>query len=171
MTTALRCECPQDVDAIRRVHLTAFPSKVESELVDRLRSAGHLTVSVVALVNNTVVGHVAFSPVSVGTGTTGAGLGPIAVLKDHQGAGIGSQLVQTGLRECQSAGAEWVVVLGDPGFYARFGFRRASDFGLADEYGGGIAFQAIEFEPGALPCGAGLVRYGQEFESVARASL
>ena len=61
------------------------------------------------------------------------------------------------------AGFGWVVVLGDPSYYARFGFRAASEFGLRDEYRAGAAFQAVELTGGALPGGAGLVRYAEAF--------
>jgi putative acetyltransferase len=60
----------------------------------------------------------------------------------------------------------WVVVLGEPAYYARFGFRPASEFGLSDEYRGGSAFQAMELIDGALPAGAGLVRYAHEFATL-----
>ena len=63
-------------------------------------------------------------------------------------------------------GFGWVVVLGEPEYYSRFGFRPASAFGLSDEYGGGPAFQAVELVAGALPVGAGLVRYAPEFASL-----
>ena len=67
---------------------------------------------------------------------------------------------------CRAAGFGWAVVMGEPAYYARFGFRPASGFGLCDEYGGGSAFQVIELLPGALPSGAGLVRYAPEFASL-----
>jgi putative acetyltransferase len=77
--------------------------------------------------------------------------------------GVGAELVLAGLEACHAAGYGWAVVLGDPAYYSRFGFRTATGFGLFDEYGGGPAFQAIELIPGALPVGAGVVRYAPEF--------
>ena len=68
---------------------------------------------------------------------------------------------------CRATGFGWVVVLGEPAHYRRFGFRTAAEFGLADEYGGGLAFQALELIAGALPRGAGLVRYAPEFALLA----
>ena len=115
----------------------------------------------------TVVGHVAFSPVTAGAGASGLGLAPLAVLPEHRRGGVGAELVTRGLEVCASLGYGWVVVLGAPGYYSRFGFGAARALGLSDEYGGGTAFQAIELPAGSLPAGAGLVRYGPEFEAVA----
>jgi putative acetyltransferase len=111
----------------------------------------------------TVIGHVAFSPVSVATGAIGAGLGPLAVLEAHRRQGFAARLVEEGLAACRAGGVGWVVVLGDPAYYSRFGFQLATAFGLTDEYGGGPAFQVLELAAGKLPVGAGLVKYAPEF--------
>ena len=71
------------------------------------------------------------------------------------------------LAECRLAGFGWAVVLGEPAYYARFGFSPASAVGLGDEYGGGPAFQVIELIPGQLPSGAGIVSYAPEFAALA----
>jgi len=160
----IRAERPGDAAAIRSVHLAAFPSPAEGMLIDALRAAGHLTISRVAETRDGVAGHVAFSPVSVAAGARGGlGLGPIAVRPRDQRRGIGSRLVVDALAEARRAGARFIVVLGEPAFYARFGFAPAARWGLADEYGGGAAFQALELTPAAIPRGAGLVRYAPEF--------
>jgi len=135
-------------------------------LVDLLRSAGRLPVSLVAEIGDAVVGHVAFSPVTTASGAVGVGLAPVAVAESHRRRGIAAALVRAGLEACRAAGFGWAVVMGEPAYYSRFGFRPASEFGLSDEYGGGQAFQAIELVPGALPVGAGLVRYAPEFSAV-----
>lgn len=96
----------------------------------------------------------------------GAGLGPIAVAESHRRRGIAAELVRAGLEACREAGFGWVVVLGEPAYYARFGFRPAVEFGLSDEYGGGAAFQILELVTGAAPVGAGLVQYAPEFASL-----
>ena len=131
--------------------------------MERLRDAGHLTVSLVADVGGKVIGHVAFSPVTGASGLGGLGLAPIAVLEPYRERGVAAALIEAGLSVCRSEGRDWVVVLGDPGYYSRFGFRPASDAGLLDEYGGGPAFQVLELASGSLPEGKGLVRYGPEF--------
>jgi putative acetyltransferase len=78
-----------------------------------------------------------------------------------------SRLFQAGLETCQAAGFGWAVVLGGPDYYGWFGFRPARGFGLSDEYGDGSAFQDSESLPGAMPSGAGLVRFAPEFAALA----
>ena len=162
----VRPEAPEDAAAIHAVHAASFPTDAEARLVDLLRAAGHLSVSLVAEAGGEVVGHVAFSPVTAGAGAAGAGLGPVAVVESHRRQGIAAELIRAGLETCRRLGFEWAVVLGDPKYYSRFGFGPASDSGLRDEYDGGSAFQAMELTPGALPAGAGLVRYAPEFALV-----
>ncbi len=82
--TTVRPEQPGDAEAIRGVHGASFPTPAEARLVDLLRQAGHLSVSLVAVLDDTVVGHVAFSPVTVATGAAGVGLAPVAVLERHR---------------------------------------------------------------------------------------
>ncbi|MDR3620076.1 MAG: N-acetyltransferase [Paludisphaera borealis] len=164
--TIIRPERPEDFGAIDAVHTAGFPTIAEARLVRVLREAGRLTASLVAEVDGQVVGHVAFSPVSTATGAIGVGLAPVAVLPSHQRRGIAAQLIEAGLSASRSTGFGWAVVLGEPAYYARFGFRPARAFGLSDEYGGGDAFQALELIPGALPVEAGLVRYAPEFASL-----
>jgi putative acetyltransferase len=163
---AIHPERPGDAAAIRAVHAASFPTDVESRLVDLLRAAGRLPVSLVAEVGGVVVGHVAFSPVTAASGAVGVGLAPVAVVEPHRRRGIAAALVRAGLEACRATGFGWAVVLGEPAYYSRFGFRPAFEFGLSDEYGGGPAFQAIELVPGAVPVGAGLVRFAPEFAAV-----
>jgi putative acetyltransferase len=122
----VRPEQPGDVAAIHTVHAASFPTDVEARLVSLLRAAGHLLVSLVAETDGAIVGHVAFSPVSAATGAVGAGLTPVAVLESHRRQGIAHRLIEAGLAACQSAGFGWAVVMGEPAYYARFGFRRAA---------------------------------------------
>ena len=97
----------------------------EPAIVARLRAAGALTISLVAVEGEELVGHVAFSPVTI-DGSDGGwfGLGPVSILPARQGRGIGSALIRAGLSLLDGAGAAGVVVLGDPAYYPRFGFRR-----------------------------------------------
>jgi len=163
---AIHPERSGDAAAIHAVHAASFPTDVESRLVDLLRVSGRLAVSLVAEIGDVVVGHIAFSPVTAASGAVGVGLAPVAVAESHRRRGIAAALVRAGLEACRAAGFGWAVVMGEPAYYSRFGFRPASEFGLSDEYGGGQAFQAIELVPGALPVGAGLVRYAPEFSAV-----
>src|SRR5438552_1181557 len=155
----IRPEHSADLDAIRAVHECSFPTPVEACLVDRLRNAGRLAVSLLAEADGAIIGHVAFSPVTTSDGHAGAGLAPVAVVPSHRRQGIAAELIEQGLAACRAAGFGWAVVLGEPRYYCRFGFRPAAGFGLTDEYGGGSAFQAMELVADSMPVGAGLVRY------------
>jgi putative acetyltransferase len=160
-----RPEHARDVAAIRGVHEAAFPTHAEARLVDALRTNGRLLLSIVASDGAGVVGHVAFSPVQVGE-ASGLGLAPMAVLPEHQSQGVGALLVREGLATCAAQRRGFVVVLGEPEYYGRFGFERASTRGLDNEYGADEAFMVLELAPGSLPAQGGLVRYAPEFALV-----
>lgn len=164
---SIRAERPGDISDVRRIHDAAFAGRTaEGRLVDRLRSAGKAAVSLVAEIDGRVVGHIAFSPVEIEAGSgpvAGLGLAPVSVVPDLQGRGIGSALITAGLEECRQRGCSFVVVLGEPGFYSRFGFERARSFGLSNEYGADEEFRIRVFQPGALPVDGGLVKYADEF--------
>jgi putative acetyltransferase len=142
-------ETPSDMAAIRTVTISAFlhaqhTSHSEQLIVDALREAGQLTVSLVAKVDGTVVGHVAISPVSISDGATGwYGLGPISVAPEYQRRGIGSRLMREALHVLQGQGASGCVVLGEPKYYNRFRFAVVPNLmlpGVPREY-----FQALSF--------------------------
>src|SRR4029079_9566868 len=97
MTSIVRTEEEADTPAIFAVHRSCFPSEGEARLVDALRAAGRLAVSLVAIVNDEIDGHIAFSPVTTEDGATGLGLAPLAVVEEHRRKGIGAHLVRTGL--------------------------------------------------------------------------
>ncbi len=158
----VRPEVATDNRSIFALHAASFPSENEAKLVDLLRSAGRLTVSLVAEVKETIVGHIAFSPVSSQCGSIGVGLAPLAVDQSYRRQGIADKLIRAGLAACDAAGFKWAVVLGDPAYYCRFGFRPAAAIGLVDEYGGGSAFQFFALKPDTLPA-SGTVRYAPEF--------
>ncbi|KAF9901818.1 hypothetical protein EC991_005644, partial [Linnemannia zychae] len=125
----IRNEKPSDIDAITRLTESAFKnethsSQTEQFIVNALRHANQLTISLVALVDDSIVGHVAISPVTISSGITGwYGLGPISVSPEHQGQGIGSKLMKASLTELQRLGGLGCVVLGSPAYYGRFGFK------------------------------------------------
>jgi putative acetyltransferase len=163
MIVSVRPEQPTDVVAIRRILEAAFPTAAEARLVELLRASGHLWVSLVAEVDGQIVGHIAFSPVGIDRMAGGVGLAPIAVLPDHQRQGIGGRLIREGLAACERAGSSFVVVLGSPEYYPRFGFTRADRRRLGNEYGADEAFMALELRNGSIPANGGMVRYGPEF--------
>ncbi|GAB4290215.1 MAG: N-acetyltransferase [Coriobacteriia bacterium] len=124
----IRPETPGDVPAIRRVNVEAFVDhpvsrQTEHLIVEALRGAGALEISLVADADGEVVGHIAFSAARIADAREGWRLlGPVAVLPDRQGEGIGRALVEAGLAELRSRGARGCVLVGDPAFYGRFGF-------------------------------------------------
>lgn len=162
----IRHETHQDITAIHEVETSAFRRRSEADLVDALRKAGKAIVSLVAEYEKKVIGHVLFSPVTIEPepgSVKGIGLGPVAVLPEYQGQGAGSQLIRKGLEECRRLGYDYSVVLGNPRYYERFGYRKASLFGLGNEFGVDEDFMAMEFTPGALEGIEGVVKYAEEF--------
>lgn len=125
----IREEQPEDVATIREVNRQAFGQEAEGALVDALRAGGGATLSLVAMLDGRVVGHILFSPLRVGE-IVGAALAPMAVLPDHQRRRIGSQLVREGIRRLEDAGCPFVIVLGHADYYPRFGFTPASERGI-----------------------------------------
>ena len=124
----IRPEQPGDVDAIAAITRSAFAGRAyssgtEAAIVDRLRKAGALLLSLVAT-DPDPVGHIAFSPVRIDGEDLGwVGLGPVSVRPDRQLCGIGGALIRQGLADMKARGARGCVLLGDPGYYRRFGFR------------------------------------------------
>ena len=138
-----------------------YSSHTEQFIVHALRDAQQLTISLVAVLNQDVVGHIAISPVSISSGVDGwFGLGPIAVAPEWQHHGAGSALMQAALKQLKAKGAAGCVVLGDPHFYAQFGFQPINNLILEDvpaEY-----FQALSFD-GKFP--QGTVTYHAAFSA------
>ena len=124
----IRSETPSDLSAIRAINVAAFlqhpySNQTEHLIVEALRSAGALEISLVAEKDGVVVGHVAFSAAAIGDAAKGWYLlGPIAVLPAYQGQGVGRALIEAGLEELRARHASGCVLVGDPAFYRRFGF-------------------------------------------------
>jgi putative acetyltransferase len=157
-----RHELPMDIPAIAEVLATSFPTAEEAEVVKALRHNGHLAISLVAEEQGMIIGHIAFSPVTVDGKVGGLGLAPVAVVPDYQNLGIGSMLVEEGLKSAKASGAGYVVVLGHSHYYPRFGFKPAKPLGYTNEYDADESFMILELKPGGLPS-KGLVKYGSEF--------
>jgi putative acetyltransferase len=124
----IRPETPADHAAIRNIHIAAFANhpyshQTEHLIVDALRADNALTVSLVAVVDGDVVGHIAFSPMKInGMDCKWLALGPVAVAPARQRQGIGQRLVRAGLETIQKLGVEGCILVGDPAFYRRFAF-------------------------------------------------
>ena len=162
----IRNERPDDHAGIREVIVRAFGDNEAANLVELLRNRNKAPISLVALSGLSVVGHIMFSPVTIAKAAEdfrGIGLAPLAVLPEFQNRGIGSKLIQAGLEQCREKGYDAVVVLGHTTYYPRFGFSRAKDFGLDNEYNADAAFMVLELQAGSLRGVEGLVHYAPEF--------
>ncbi len=145
----IRNEKPSDIEPISQVTIAAFKNckygnHTEQFIIHALRAAVALTVSLVAEVDAIVLGHIAFSPVTIsGQSSRWYGLGPVSVRPDRQRQGIGKSLIHEGLRLLKAAGAEGCVLVGDPKYYQQFDFRNFPDLfleGVPHEY-----FMALPF--------------------------
>jgi putative acetyltransferase len=138
MDIVIRNEIKSDIKAISEITKAAFETlpisnHTEQFIIDALRDANALTISLVAVAGKKVVGHIAFSPVTVSDGSPGwYGLGPISVLPELQKQGIGKSLIREGLSSLKTLGAKGCVLVGDPGYYERFGFRSLPDLIIDD---------------------------------------
>jgi putative acetyltransferase len=162
----IRPEEPADAMAVRAVNEAAFGSGVEAEIVEKLRAQSDSLVSLVAELDGVVVGHIVFSPVSIEghRGVRMMGLGPMAVLPNHQRQGIGSKLARAGLEQCRTRGISAVVVLGHSEYYPRFGFEPASRFGITSQYDvPDDVFMLVELESGSLHGVSGRAMYSDAF--------
>lgn len=168
MNIVITKELPEHIEAITAVTTAAFErnehsSRTEQYIITALRRASQLTISLVALEGDAVVGHIAVSPVTVSSGEAGwYGLGPIAVRPDRQGKGTGSRLVRDALAALKRQGASGCVVLGDPDYYGHFGFNAHPELtlpGVPQRY-----FQALSFT-GTIPSGE--VCYHSAFDATA----
>lgn len=130
----IRPETPADIDAITTVTIAAFQNhpfsqQTEQFIIMALRADKALTLSLVAELDGQVVGHIAFSPVAISDGSQNwHGLGPISVLPGYQRQGIGKALMQEGLTKLKALGSNGCALVGDPGFYQRFGFHNIAGF-------------------------------------------
>jgi len=139
----IRNEKASDSKAISDITIAAFTNhpysqNTEQFIINALREANALAVSLVAVIEGRVVGHIAFSPVSISDQSSDwYGIGPVSVLPDCQKQGIGKALIQEGLSLLRSRGAKGCMLVGDPNYYKRFGFRNVPDLileGVPQEY-------------------------------------
>jgi putative acetyltransferase len=164
----IRAEEQEDRAGVRAVHLSAFETALEANLVDALREQAEPLVSLVADDDSAIVGHIMFSPVSLSghRALRIMGLAPMAVFPDRQRKGIGSALVHAGLEQCKQLGFGAVVVLGHPAYYPRFGFSPSARFGMGSEYDvPEDVFMALELRAGFLRGASGTIKYHAAFSN------
>ena len=164
----IRKEEQKDYDKIRIVNDQAFGQPDEGRIVDKLRESCKEIVSLVAVSDNEIVGHIFFSPVTIETQTgfvKGMGLAPMAVLPEFQNRGVGSMLVNEGVRIIENMSCPFVIVLGHETYYPRFGFERASKFGLKCQWDGmpDDAFMVMIIDESAMKGISGIAKYRDEF--------
>ena len=163
-------ESPQEIEGIRWVNQAAFKGDYEAEVVDRLRLNCTDILSLTATAGEKVVGHILFSPAHIvqneGWTINGMGLGPLAVFPEYQGKGIGSALCQEGMERMAGMGYPFVIVLGHPEYYPRFGFTKASDYGILSSFENvpDEAFMICVFDEMAMQGVSGVAHYRQEFD-------
>ena len=161
----VREEEPADIPHVHALNRAAFESPTEARIVDALRGQPDV-ISLVAEEDGHIVGHIMFSPVRLtGAGDVRAmGLAPMAVAPARQRAGIGSALVREGLARCREQGVEALFVVGHSAYYRRFGFCRASGFGISCEFDvPDEVFMALELAQGALRGRTGQVFFNEAF--------
>jgi putative acetyltransferase len=163
----IREERPNDVGAVRDLNRRAFGQDQESNIVDALRANGAALLSLVATLNDRVVGHIMYSPLSIDGKLRGAALGPMAVLPERQRQGIGSKLIEAGNRKLKDAGCPFIIVVGHAGYYPRFGFRPASEHGIKCQWDvPNDVFMLLVLDHAKMKAVSGLARYRHEFSSV-----
>lgn len=169
----IRPEKPIDYEKVYEVNKLAFKQEDEARLVEKIRQSSNYVpeLSLVAIKDEIIVGHILFSIVNIKNDTAVTqvlSLAPMATLPECQNQGVGSSLVKKGLEECKKLGYKVVVVVGHPNYYPRFGFIPAKEQGLElsfdtpDE-----AFLVYELIPGALDSISGTVEYPPAFNDVA----
>jgi putative acetyltransferase len=175
----IRQEQPEDIAGVHALNEIAFAPRTrlekeigqsaEAGIVDSIRSACPDVVSLVAVDAGRIVGHIFFSPAfvsTVGGAVQGMGLAPMAVLQERQRQGIGSLLVQAGIDALRERGCPFIIVLGHPEYYPRFGFVPASQHDLSCQWDGvpDEAFMVLVLDEDTMSSVSGVARYRGEFD-------
>ena len=167
MLIEIREEKPGDISAIHELNKLAFEQEQEANIVDELRSNGSARLSLVAVVEGRVVGHIMYSPITIGGTVEGAALGPMAVLPEYQGKGVGSELVRNGNQRLKNDGCPYIIVLGHAQYYPRFGFKPARAHGITCEWNvPDNVFMLLVLDDAKMRGVSGLAKYRHEFSSV-----
>jgi putative acetyltransferase len=162
----IREERGSDRSAIREVNTRAFAQAQEANIVEAVRANGAALLSLVATLGGQIAGHIMYSPASVGS-ITGAALGPMAVLPELQRKGIGGRLVAAGIRTLRERGCPFIVVVGHPDYYPRFGFEPASRYGITCEWDvPDEVFMVLILNSEKMQGVSGLAKFRPEFSNV-----
>lgn len=165
---SVRLEKSEDIPQVRTVNSEAFGQPTEANIVDKLRQACSDALFLIAEEDGKIVGHITFTPVVIDNQKAkveGMGLAPMAVLPSRQRQGIGSKLVRRGLDILQDRGCPYVIVLGHPEYYPRFGFKPASKYNIRCQWERipDEAFMILVFDQSTLRNVSGVAMYRDEF--------
>jgi len=165
----IREEIPQDIDTIRAINEQAFGQPQEANIVDKLRANCDGLLFLVALKDEKIIGHILFNPVTIEGHRSilkGMGLAPMAVLPEFQRHGVGSELVQAGIEILRKSRCPFIIVLGHPEYYLRFGFERASLYGIKSQWEGvpDPAFMILWLDRTMTNHVSGVAKYRDEFD-------
>lgn len=168
----IRLEKEEDYKDIKALNDLAFQGLIEGNIVDKIRSSCAGIISLVAVEEGKIIGHILFSPITVLSGNNeieGMALGPMAVLPDFQNKGVGSTLVNEGLKILKSDKCPFVIVLGHKDYYPRFGFEVASKYDLRPEWEGipDEVFMVLFLNKNMAGKVSGIVNYRPEFNEAA----
>jgi putative acetyltransferase len=163
----IRQEQQKDIAAIREVNDQAFGRAQEGEIIDQLRAGCKEVVSLVATEGERIVGHILFSPAAIETDAEevkGMGLAPMAVLPEYQRKGVGAMLVQKGIEKIKQMDYPFIIVLGHPEYYPRFGFEQASIYGIKSQWDvPDEAFMVMILDDAVMSGVSGTGKYREEF--------
>ncbi len=161
----IRREREADVEQIRVLNEAAFGRSAEAHLVDVLRINGKVALSLVGVADGQVIAHALWTPGAIGDWPCVA-LGPVGVLPDYQKQGWGSAVIEAGHLQLRALGHARTMVLGHADYYPRFGFKRATQFGIANPFGADDAFMVMALQPNGLADVVGMAAYQPEFTHV-----
>lgn len=167
----IRREQKDDAEEIRLVHDRAFGQPEEGRIVEKLRHSCSDLLSLVAIAENRIVGHILFSPATIDGPhgvIQGMGLAPMAVLPEYQRQGIGTKLIHSAITLLKDSSCPFIIVLGHEEYYPRFGFSPASNHGLKCQWEGvpDNAFMALMLDKSVMDGISGVVKYRDEFNEV-----
>jgi putative acetyltransferase len=168
MNIEIRDERPGDIAEIHALNNLAFQQEQEANIVDALRQNRAARLSLVAVADGQIVGHIMYSPITIAGKYEGAALGPMAVLPEYQRKGVGSKLVAAGNERLLKEGCAYIIVLGHAEYYPRFGFKPASMFGVTCEWEvPDNVFMLLVLDHAKMHGVSGKAQYRSEFSSVA----
>jgi putative acetyltransferase len=171
MRIIIRQEIASDYEKVYEINKLAFQQESESKIIEQIRKGNNFIpeLSLVAEVNSEIVGHILFSKIKIVGDSTfdSLALAPMAVIPEFQKRGIGSKLIRRGIEKAKELGFDSIIVLGHKDYYPKFGFQKASKWGIQCPFEAPEeAFMAIELTEKALDGKSGIVHYPDEFMEV-----